>query len=372
MSLIQRVLNNLEERRQRILNGEINSIPSPLSIFPGIEKATYYLISGASKGGKTQIASYLFLYIPILYAYYHPERLRIKIFYFPLEETPERITMRFMCHLLYILSNRKIRISPAELRSINKNKVVSPEILKLLNSIQYRSILDFYEDHVHFISEKNPTGVWKTIKNYAEEAGTIHKKKISIKNKETGVEQEIEVFDYYEPKDPEEYVIVMLDHAGLISQERGMSKKEAIDKLSEYFKDIRNYYGHIPVLLQQQNTDTLSLEAFKANKIRPTLNGLKDTKNTGQDCNMMLGITNPSAFEVPEYPSGKGYDIRQLKGFARFLEIVLNRDGESNDLLGLYFDGATNFFSPLPPSNDLISLQKIYNHIQALNNSKTK
>lgn len=361
MSLIQRVLSNLEERRQRILNGQINCIPSPFSIFPGIEQGMYYLLSGASKSAKTQLTSYLFLYIPILYAYYHPDQLRLQVFYFPLEETPEKITMRFMCHLLYTLSNKKIRISPSTLRSINKNQLVDAEILKILNSPQYRSILDFFEEHVHFIDEKNPTAVLKTLKRYANEAGTVHKKKIIFKNKETGVTQEKEVFDYYEPKDKDEYVIIIWDHASLTEQERGMNLKECIDKLSEYFKDFRNDYNYIPVLIQQQNIETMGLDAFKANKIRPTLAGLADSKNPGKDCSMMLGITNPFAFEVPKYLN---YDITKLRGYARFLETTLNREGESNDLLALYFDGATNYFAPLPPSNDLVKLQKVYQLVQ--------
>lgn len=162
MGLITRVLTNLETRRQRVLNGQINCIPSPFKSFrkdfPGIEQGKYYLVSGASKSGKTQLASFLFLYTPILYAYYHPNKLRLQIFYFPLEETPEKITMRFMCHLLYMLSDKKIRLSPMQLGSIDKDNVVNKEVLELLNSLEYRSILDFFEDHVHFISERNPTG----------------------------------------------------------------------------------------------------------------------------------------------------------------------------------------------------------------------
>ena len=257
MSLIQRVLNNLEERRQRILREDINCIPSPFkgfrNDFPGIEQGKYYLVSGASKSGKSQITSYLFLYTPILYAYYHPDRLRIHIFYFPLEETPEKITIRFMCHLLYVLSGKKIRISPMKLQSISKDNVIEKEVLDLLNSIDYKSILQFYEDHVHFITERNPTGCWKTINRYAQEAGTIHRKTIIIENKETGIKQEKEVFDYYEPKDPEEYVEIIWDHASLTEQERGMSLKECIDKLSEYFMIFRNHYNYTPVLVQQQN-----------------------------------------------------------------------------------------------------------------------
>jgi hypothetical protein len=74
----------------------------------------------------------------------------------------------------------------------------------------------------------------------------------------------------------------------------------------------------------------------------------------------MLGITNPFAFEVPRYPGDKGYDITRLRGYARFLECVLNREGESNGLLALYFDGAVNYFAPLPPASDATKLQKVY------------
>ena len=47
--------------------------------------------------------------------------------------------------------------------------------------------------------------------------------------------------------------------------------------------------------------ETSNLEAFKANKIRPTMAGLSDSKYTGKDCSMMIGITNPFAFELPSY-----------------------------------------------------------------------
>ena len=372
MSLIQRVLGNLEERRERVLRGDINCIPSPFkgfrNDFPGIEQGKYYCVSGASKSGKSQITSYLFLYTPILYAYYHPEQVRIQIFYFPLEETPEKITIRFMCHLLYVLSNKKIRISPMKLQSVSKENMVDKEILDVLNSLEYRSILDFYEDHVHFITERNPTGCWKTINRYAQEAGTVHRKKVVIENKETGIRQEKEVFDFYEPKDPDEYVEVIWDHQSLTELERGMTLKECIDKLSEYFMIFRNHYNYIPVMVAQQNSETISLEAFKANKIRPTLAGIADSKNVGKDCSVMLGITNPFAFELPDYLK---YDITKLRGYARFLEVVLNREGESNGVLAMYFDGATNYFAPLPAASDINNLQKVYNLIKGLNSSSS-
>lgn len=105
----------------------------------------------------------------------------------------------------------------------------------------------------------------------------------------------------------------------------------------------------------------MSLEAYKANKIRPTLAGLADTKDFGKATSVMLGITNPFSFEVPKYLD---YDITRLKGYARFLEVVLNREGESNGVLALYFDGAVNFFTPLPNAKDDDKLKKVYKLIQ--------
>lgn len=367
MSLIQRVLTNLEARRQRILRGDINCIPSPFCAFrndfPGIEQGKYYLLSGGSKSGKSQLANYLFLYTPILYAYNNPKQLRIQIFYFPLEETPEKITMRFMSHLLYKMSGRQIRVPPFNLMSIDRDHLLDENVLKILNSLDYRSILDFFEEHVHFITERNPTAVWKTLYKYAQEAGTIHKKIIVIENKETGVKQEKEVFDYYEPKDPDEYVIIIVDHASLIESEKGKTLKECIDKLSEYMMVFRNHYNYTPVLIQQQNLETLGLDAFKANKIRPTLAGLADSKNPGKDCSAMMGITNPYSFDLPDY---LGYNIRNLKGYARFLEMTLNREGQSNGVLALYFDGAVNYFNPLPSPHEDYKMQKVYSLIKSI------
>lgn len=370
--LSNRVIDGFEERRDNILNGGINCIPSPFKSFrrdfPGIEQGRYYLVSGATKSAKSQISNFLFLYTPILYAYKHPDEVRVKIFYFPLEETPENITARFMSYLLYSLTNGKIRVSPMDLRSTDKDRVLPTEVLDLLRSKEYQDIFSFYEEHTHFLSDRNATGVWATLNKYAEEAGTIHKKKIFIENKETGVKQEKEVFDYYEPKDPKEYVIILVDHVSLLGFERGLSLRESIAKLSEYMMILRNKYKYIPVVVQQQSTETSDLEAYKEGKISPTMAGLSDCKYTAKDCNIMLGITNPYSYGMEKYPKTKtGYDISMLKGYARFFNVVLNRDGESNGMIPLYFDGAVNYFKPLPSSDDKAEMEVFYNKIK--NNS---
>lgn len=54
MSLKDRVLQSLEDRRIRLLTGKINSIPSPFKRFSddfvGIEKGCFYLLTSKTKG----------------------------------------------------------------------------------------------------------------------------------------------------------------------------------------------------------------------------------------------------------------------------------------------------------------------------------
>lgn len=365
MSLIQRVLENAKERREKILSGKVNCIPSPFKTFrydfPGVELGTYYLVSGGAKSSKSKITNFLFLFNSILYAYHHPELVRLKVFYALLEEKAENITGKFICYLLYVLSNKKIRIDIKTFKSVDEDRILSPEILQLLGTFEYQSILRFFEEHVVFIPDRNPTGVYHTLEKYAEANGTIHRKRVE------GYEKEI--FDYYEPNDPDEYVLCIIDHISLISCERSMDLRNSIKKLSEYLKIVRNKYNYIPVVVQQQNSESLSLEAFKANKIRPTQKGLADSQDPGKDCDVMLGITSPFSWELKEYLK---YDITKLRGYSKFLEIVLGRDGESNAILGMYFDGATGYYAPLPKYDNIAELNKVYQLIQKNQESTSK
>lgn len=360
-NLVDRIIDNLYIRREKVLRGEVNCIPSPLkrfsSQFPGIEQGLFYLISGASKSSKTQIMNFLFLYTAILYGYNNPDKITPRIFYYPLEEKKEQIITRFICYLLYTTFD--IRCDPKSLNSINADKPIDLDTLEAINDPKIMDILKYFEEHVEFKESKNPTGIWKDITKYAELNGTIHKKEYTTKDIDGTVKKGY-AFDYYTPNNPNEYVMWIVDHVSLIETERGFNLRESINKLCEYLILARNKYNYIPVICQQQNIETIGLEAYKANKVKPTLAGLADSKDTGKAIDVMLGITNPFAFEMPKYLN---YDITKLKGNFRCLEVVLNRGGESNSICPLYFDGAVNYYRelPLPTSPEI---NKVYKFIE--------
>jgi hypothetical protein len=364
MSLHKRIVDFLYERRNRVLSGQVNCIPLPFKRFrqefPGIEQGVYYLISGTGKAAKTQLTNYLFVYNTIMYMYYHPNKVQAKIFYYPLEETAEAVTLRFMAFLLNHLDN-SIVISPTDLKSTNETNPVPEHILRMMECKEFNDIMSLYEKVVTFFDSKNATGIYKDFKNYAENNGTTIYKEIPIKD-ELGREVKRKVFDHYIANNPDEYVFILTDHVSLLSPEKSldgrmMDLRQSIIKFSEYMIIARDRYHYIPVVVQQQSTETTNLEAFKSNKIRPTKAGLADAKNTGNDCSCMIGITNPYSFEKPDY---LGYDITTLKDRFRVIEIVLNRNGRANGLCPLLFNGAINKFEELPLPNTP-ELSNLYN-----------
>lgn len=370
-NLIDRVISGLEERRDKILKGGINSIPSPFIRFSedflGIEQSKYYVVTSSTKGAKTQFASFVFIYTTLLYAYRNPNKLSVKIFYYPLEETPEDIMTRFMSYLLYTLSNYKIRISPVDLRSTKNNKVLDKNIIELLRSKEYQDILQFFENNIIFSNSTNPTGVYNECKKYAQEHGTTHTKKQKIKG-DFGETKEVEVFDWYEQDNPDEYRIIFYDHVSLINTERGLNLKQSIDKLSEYCVLLRNRYKFSPVIIQQQAFAGESLDAFKENKLRPTIANLSDSKYPSRDANVVLGLFSPFKHELKEYFN---YDITKLRDNVRFVEVLINRGGSPGGLVALYFDGAVNYFKELPRANDSAILD-VYKSLQDMRNKTNK
>ena len=363
-NLIDRTLKHIKARREKVLKGGVNCIPSPFKRFRkdfvGIEQKKYYLITAHEKSGKTQMFSFLFLYTALEYAYKHPDKIRLKVFYYPLEEDEQSIVLRYMSYLLFTLSKKNIRLSPADLESTNEEHVLPEEVLRLLETEEYQKRFKFFEKCVEFMESTNPSGVWFDLNNYADTHGKSIYKEEEYQNRDTGEMKKRKKFDHYEPDDPDEYVMIVVDHVSLLSQERNKTLRETINKLSEYMVTLRNKFSYTPVIIQQQSTETADLEAFKANKIRPTTAGLSDSKYTARDCNTMLGIVNPFKFEIPTYLK---YNVERFQDNIRFLEVVIQRGGMAKGICALFFDGATCFFNQLPEYNELGKINKYYEYL---------
>lgn len=362
-STTDKVVESLITRRKNVLEGGVNCIPLPFQRFrseiPGIEQGQYCILTANQKVGKSMLASYLYLYTALDYAFNNPDKCSVHIIYFALEESVQRVVERYMSHLLFQLD--KIRISPSDLRSTSVDYVIPEEILDKLKSDRYQERLRFFEKCVQFETEDtNPTGILRICEAYAKSVGQYKSHKIPSK----GINQkEVEVFDSYIQNDPNHYKIVIVDHIGLVDKEQGFKLKDSMDKLSEYFvKYLRNRYNFTCVAIQQQASEAEGLEAIKQKRMIPAAASLADTKYTSRDANLVIGLFDPSKFGLSSW---LGYKIQDadgsgLKNYARFLYVIANRDGEMGGICPLYFDGAVCEFEELPKPDNINALDTYY------------
>lgn len=315
--------------------------------------------------GKTQIADWLFLYNTIQQVLENNLKIKLKIFYFSLEMTKEEKMLSAFANILYIKEG--LRIAPKDLKSTKADRILSEDVLLIIE--KYKPYFEKIEEIVEFIDDvRHPFGIYNLVREYALANGTVHYREIDIDGKITKVE------DYYEPNNPDEYVMIMIDHISLISPEKRngvqLTLHESISVLSsDYLIKLRNRFNYIPVVIQQQSAAQESVDNKKANKLKPSLDGLADNKLTGRDANVILGLFSPFRHEIPEY---MGYDVVFFKDNIRFLEIMGGREGGAGVTCPLYFDGAVNYFKELPLSKDQENLNKVSNFIKHMRNSNKK
>ena len=373
MELFNRVYQNIVDRRQRGLDGKVNSIPLGLPRFsgelPGIEQKTIYQITASTKVGKTQISDYLFLYTPFFYAFNNREKIRLKIFYFTLEMSKEQKYMQFMCHLIFILSKGLIRVTPKDLRSVDANKPLPQEILDILNSDEYKEYFEFFEQTVVFIDNiRNPFGIYKFMREYAKTHGVQHTKVVTFTDNATGEEVTQTVDDYYEPYDPEEYVEVMIDHMALMSPENGQDVRAAMVKFSsDYAIILRNKYNYIVAEIVQQAAAQEGNENMKLGKLKPTLDGYGDAKVIARDADVIIGLFSPFRHALQNY---EGYDITKFRDNIRFMELIAGREGGGGTVCPLFFDGGVNFFAELSLSTDINGIRQSLSMVDRVRNGR--
>jgi hypothetical protein len=271
-----------------------------------------------------------------------------------------------MSHFLYRKTGGKIKEAPEVLSSQYENYILSDKILEEIRALD--PVFKEFESKVEFIDDvRNPTGIYNYIRDYANSHGETITKKHTFRYKDENgnvVAEEKEISDFYVPHDPDEYVIVIIDHASLITPEniggRMQTLQDAMTNLSSnYLVRMRNKWGYIPVLIQQQAAAQESVENLKFNKLQPSLEGLGDSKIVGRDPDLILGLFSPYRYKIKDY---LGYDIAKLKDKHRELIVIANRRGQAVSTQ-LFFDGAVNHFYELPQIGSQ-ELTKLYEKIE--------
>lgn len=313
--------------------------------FEGINKATYILLAAMSGAGKTT-----FLDVALWNAYDNAiERgVEIRIVYYSFEINRRAKTARLLGMLLKkemdidlqtktLLGMREGRIPDDALEAVAK---LYPKVKRFMDGIEFIDTV------------VNPTGIYNKMKTMAEERGEfVYESFMKKQRDDHGNIEEVEKkrITGYKPKNPNEFVLLAMDHMSLIKKERTFSMKESIDKMSEYIIRMRNLFGYSAFISQQMNNSLVS--AYRGNirnvnqiDITPDQLDLSDSSYTFRDADIVLGLVKPSRFGMTAY---KGKSIKSLGESFLIMYLMKHRYDAANKSFLFHVDQASSVYTAL-------------------------
>tara|TARA_R110000822_G_scaffold227017_1_gene359672 strand:- start:54872 stop:56080 length:1209 start_codon:yes stop_codon:yes gene_type:complete len=350
-------------------NGKIFCIPFEnypkltLSI-PGIVPGMIQMVTAGSGVGKTQVTKALYVREPLEYALKHG--IKLKIFYFALEESSDEFIDTMICN--FISSRCNIRVDLLTLQGYRKQSLDDASMKLIDDNID--AVEKLLESVEVIDSIYNPTGIYKYCRDHADKNGKhIFEDKEFIKKKRDGtIEKEIvQVYSHYVPNDPDTVTIAIVDHMSLLASEKNkengqmMTQHQTMAKWSTDYalKQVTKHWGWAVVnVIQQEQSGEKEQFTNKGESIikktEPSLANFANNKEIQRDAKVIIGVYSPDRYGFEDY---HGYDIRRFRDVFRCVKVLKNRFGPPNKYHHFLFDGATNRFAELPSGDEQTLLE---------------
>lgn len=313
--------------------GISTGLPKLDEIIAGVQKATIYNVAAGQGVGKSSLALYSFIYEPLKV---HLNDSNYKIIYFSLELTAQILLAKLLS--LYIYDQFQKEISFKKLMSrTNKSKLTQEEFALVEQSIPWLQQIE--KQLIIYDKALTTDGMYAFLKDYSNKNG-------NWVSTPTG--------EIYTPNNPNEIVLVAIDHAALLKKKQGQSTKDAIDTACSELIYFRNKCAYSSLILQQLNRTSESMDRRKAEMQETELQDLKDSAGPSEAADVVLSIFYPHRSKMTTY---RGYKIAQ--GFRdRFRSIVIlkNRYGDADGIVPLNFFGSIGLFRELDEPNTYDSI----------------
>ena len=329
------------------MSGKNRGIPGGLPRFDretyNIQPAKMISVVGSSKAGKTAFALWRYIFIPWI----NGER-NIKWIYYSLEVDIEQIKARLIAMFVYKLHG--IKINPNKVYSLGEERLSQYEA-DLIISIEKNHLIPLF-NRIEFIADKadaNPTAIYKHAVAYANKNGeTLYQKFNTMDDRGQAVERE-RVIGYRNDK-PEEKVFIIIDTLGLMKKEKGMNKKDNMDKwLEDYAVTLRNIYKYTIINLHHLNRGMSAVDRLKFadQDLQPQLDDIKDTSGIGECSDMVIAVFNPNVYK--HLTEHQDHNLLEHNGKYRSIHVLASRYTASPINGALTFDYETGLWNELPP-----------------------
>lgn len=364
--LYTKILEDIKKNKA-IKEGKGNlGIPVPFprlsEHLPLIEKGLSIGLLGATGSGKSPLARYLFLYAP--YKFYKETGYKVKVFFYCLEDNISKVYHHCLCNYLHLEHN--IIVTPKELTS----KVVAlPQFVidKLDEAVEY--FRDF-EKIVEFVGDKyTPKDIYKVLERHALKTG-------KVRNRIRVTEEGIDIPETYYESDL--HTIVVFDNMSNLdtdSEDDADSERKAMVKLARDYarKRLVNFFHFTVVQILQLDFQSERQQYTHSgmtivSKLEPSLAGIGDAKTISRSMHVVLGLFDPSRYDLIHYPIPSKHDpencyrIDILGDRFRAIKVLKNNDGKAGIRIGLMFDPISETFTEMPKPKTP-EIQNIYSSL---------
>jgi len=351
--MTESVFDKLSKEIQEGIEGKNQSIPigfPKLGKYANIRKRVMTLMFSTTGAGKSSLLDSMILNSCMDYMD-NNRLLALKPDYqlFSTERSKQLRIAKWICYRIFITEGVEIqlprmlgwwdeKLTKGELDLINRQKEF---IDCLLN--------DFITIHE---GAKSPKEIYKIMKDHFESKGVYEI--VKTIDKKTGKERDTKV---YIQNDEKIVVIPALDHGNLTKTTQEFpSKKQAIDKLVEFFQGFRDLEGAAPFWISQVNRSISGVARKQDGEHELVLEDVKESSDIVDATDLAISIFDASKYGQS---SKTGYnpidfiDKNNGSNYFRSCQILKSSYGQDSLRIPLAFNGFCGQFKELPKRNEL-------------------
>lgn len=318
------------DRGKKGLNTGLSTGLSKLDgLIYGIQRRWLTVWAGDSGSGKSSLVLFSQVYQPFKQKIADPN-IDLHFLLFSFEMSAEVLLAKLLS--LYIYDQYQVVLSYGDILSLNGP--LSDEHLALIE--QSKWWLEEFEKCCEIVDKPvTAKGIWAICKQWSEKFG----KYVEIEKTAEYTKED------YIPNNPQQYLIVVVDHIKLLSVSSGNTAKTEIDLACDMLIRFRNKCSFNINIVQQFNRNFKSMDRRNSENYLPSLEDLSDSAGPAQAAESVIAIYHPFREKRSKC---EGYDIRQLKDRARLPIILKNRFGMADKMFMTAFYGEIGLWKELP------------------------
>ncbi len=332
--IVDNLYNSIERGKQGLNSGLSTSLPKLDKLIYGIQRKWLTVAAGDSGSGKTSFVLYTQVFQTFQQYMRNPE-LDIHYLLFSFEMSAEVLLAKLLSTYIYEEYNKVISYD----QILSLTDTLSEENYEII--VEAKQWLTIFESRCEIIDKPvTAKGLYAICKEWSRKFGTYKE----IEKTEEYVKED------YVPNNPQQYLMVVVDHIKLLSVASGHTSKQEIDEACDYLIHFRNKCSFTINIVQQLNRNFKSMDRRQGGFSLLQLDDLSDSSGPAQAAETVIGIFHPFREKMARC---EGYDVRQLKDRIRLIQILKNRFGIADKSIGVCFYGENSYWKELPLPSEI-------------------